>query len=434
MAKWNEKGVIFNRKGGEGGFTWNSRYFLLIIKLNDVFKMDDSISGQLAKLVLSEKNLKVYDELLQTVFFGNIKEEKIIAKDDIQLSLLFDLAENVGIKDDITDLAVLAFLHDKLNIVEELKTFASILASENIKMSDVPTVEAFLELISSFGLKDLEASVKALIESHDMFGLTDREPRQAVSDFMIGAIDDDDRAYDWLIPFGLRVDWGNTNIQIMPEAELTTIEMPGIDGSIVEDSVYKDRLFTIVAYSQDGLTTVEKEDLKSRLTQVLDATKHKTKKLTVQARGTSFDVRYQGQAEILDGPSFVKAQIPLHTPPYGYELFENDFSGSGLIDNGRGDAPLRPKHTITGPISYPSFTLGAINYVWNGEVPSGYSLVINHEDFTCYLEDSLGKKTNALASLSGNFQEIPPQKSMVLVANTATESHILTEWRCKVLW
>lgn len=434
MAKWNEKGVIFNRKGGEGGFTWNSRYFLLIIKLNDVFKMDDSISGQLAKLVLSEKTLKVYDELLHTVFFGNIKEEKIIAKDDIQLSLLSDLAENVGIKDDITDLAVLAFLHDKFNIVEELKTFASILASENIKMSDVPTVEAFFNLMSSFGLNDLESAVKAIIESYDMFGLTDREPRQAVSDFMIGAIDDDDRAYDWLIPFGLRVDWGNTNIQIMPEAELTTIEMPGIDGSIVEDSVYKDRLFTIVAYSQDGLTTVEKEDLKSRLTQVLDATKHKTKKLTVQARGTSFDVRYQGQAEILDGPSFVKAQIPLHTPPYGYELFENDFYGSGLIDNGRGDAPLRPKHTITGPISYPSFTLGAINYVWNGEVPSGYSLVINHEDFTCYLEDSLGKKTNALASLSGNFQEIPAQKSMVLVANTTTESHILTEWRCKVLW
>lgn len=434
MAKWNEKGVIFNRKGGEGGFTWNSRFFLLIIKLNDVFKMDDSISGQLAKLVLSEKKLKVYDELLQTVFFGNIKEEKIIAKDDIQLSLLFDLAENVGIKDEITDLAVLASLHDKFNIVEELKTFASILASENIKISDVPTVEAFFNLMSSFGLNDLEAAVKALIESHDMFGLTDREPRQAVSDFMIGAIDDDDRAYDWLIPFGLRVDWGNTNIQIMPEAELTTIEMPGIDGSIVEDSVYKDRLFTIVAYSQDGLTTVEKEDLKSRLAQVLDATKHKTKKLTVQARGTSFDVRYQGQAEILDGPSFIKAQIPLHTPPYGYELFENDFSGSGLIDNGRGDAPMRPKHTITGPISYPSFTLGAINYVWNGEVPSGYSLVINHEDFTCYLEDSLGKKTNALASLSGDFQEIPAQKSMVLVANTATESHILTEWRCKVLW
>lgn len=434
MAKWNVKVVIFNRKGGNGGFTWNSRTFLIILRINEVLKLNDKISENLARLILTDKTLSAYDSLFQTVFFGNIEEEKMIASDAIDLSLLFEISENLGIKDDITDLAVLAFLRDKFDLVEDLKTFANILESDNIKMEDIPTVEAFLELMSSFGMKDLKSAVEAIIESHDMFGLTDREPRQAVSDFMIGAIDNDDRAYDWLIPFGMRVDWGNTNIQIMPEAELTTIEMPGIDGSIVEDSVYKDRLFTIVAYSKDGLTTPEKEDLKSRLTQILDATKHKTKKLTVQARGTSFDVRYQGQAEILDGPSFVKATIGLHTPPYGYELFENDLSGSGLIDNGRGDAPLRTKHTITGPVSYPSFTLGAVNYVWNGVVPSGYKLVINHDLMTCYLEDNVGKKTNALANLSGDFQEIPPQKSVVLVANTATESHIFTEWRCKVLW
>lgn len=434
MAKWNEKGVIFNRKGGDGGFTWNSRNFLLILRMNEIFKTSDSISESLARMALSEKPLKVYDELVQTVFFGNIREEAIIAKDEVEISLLFDLAESVGLKDEITDLIVLAFLHEKYNLIEDVKTFADILANENINFKEIPTVEAFLELMSQFKMEDLRSTVEALLKAHDLFGMTDHEPRQAVSDFMIGAIDDDDRAYDWLIPFDMRVDWGNTKIQIMPEAELTTIEMPGIDGSIVEDSVYKDRLFTIVSYSQDGLTTYEKENLKSRLTQILDATKHQTKKLTVQARGTSFDVRYQGQAEILDGPSFVKATIPLHTPPYGYELFENELLGSGLIDNGRGDVPLRPRHTITGPISYPSFTLGAINYVWNGDVPSGQKLVIDHNMMTTYLEDDKGKRTNALASLSGQFQEIEKGKSMALVANTATESHIFTEWRCKVLW
>ncbi len=433
MAKWNEKGVIFNRKGGDGGFTWNSRYFLLILKLNETFKMNDSLSEHLARLALSEKSLKVYDELLQTVFFGNLSEEKFVMTDTPQLSLLFDLAENVGIKDDITDLAVLAFLHEKYNLVEDLNTFANILAQENIRMEEVQTVEAFLELISNFGMIDLRAAVEALIESHDMFGMTDHEPRQAVSDFMIGAIDNDDRAFDWLIPFGLRVDWGSTKIQIMPEAELTTIEMPGIDGSIVEDSVYKDRLFEIVAYSQDGLTIPEKENLKARLTQVLDATKHQTKKLTVQARGTSFDVRYQGQAEILDGPSFVRAQIPLHTPPYGKPLFSSSVSGSGLINN-QGDAPMGPVHKISGPITNPSFRLGAINYVWNGSVPSGYILVINHEDYTVYLQDNFGKKTNALASLTGQFQKIETGKSMVLVASPSTESHIVTEWETHVLW
>lgn len=434
MAEWNKKGVIFNRKGGQSGFTWNSQDFLLILKLNEAFKLVDTLSENLARLVLSEKGTKVYDELLQTVFFGKVPEEKLIASDSLQLSLLFELAENVGIKDDITDLAVLAFLHEKYNIIDDLNTFANILAEDNVNINDISTVEAFLELMSRFGMEDLKIAIQALVDTHDAFGMTDREPRQAVSDFMIGAIDNDDRAYDWLIPFGLRVDWGSTNIQIMPEAELTTIEMPGIDGSIVEDSVYKDRLFNIVAYSQDGLTTVEKEDLKARLTQVLDATKYTTKKLTVQARGTSFDVRYQGQAEILDGPSYIRAQIPLHTPPYGYELFENDLTGSGLIDNGRGDAPLRPKFTISGPVTNPSFKLGAINYRWNGTVSSGYKLIVDMGLMTCYLEDAVGKKTNALVNLTGEFQEIPKAESMVLVADANTEGHIFTEWRCRVLW
>lgn len=433
MAKWNQKGVIYNRKGGSGGFTWNSRKFLLILHLNDAFKLNDKISDNLARMVLSEKGLKVYDELMQTVFFGKIPEEKFGMTDSVDISLLFDLAENLHIKDDITDLAVLAFLHEKYGLVEDLKTFANILVADDVKMEDIPTVEAFLELMSRFGMDDLRTSIEALISTHDMFGITDHEPRQAVSDFMIGAIDNDDRAYDWLIPFGLRVDWATTKIQIMPEAELTTIEMPGIDGSIVEDSVYKDRLFEIVAYSQDGLTISEKETLKSRLTQVLDATKHQTKKLTVQARGTSFDVRYQGQAEILEGPSFIKLVAPLHTPPYGKPLFSSSLNGSGLINN-QGDAPMGPTHIITGPITNPSFRLGAFDYVWNGSIPSDYTLHINHEQYTCFLQDNFGKKTNALANLTGEFQWIEAGKSMVLVASPNTESHIQTEWEDHVLW
>lgn len=432
MAFWNS-GAIFNRQGKEAGFSWNSNKYLFIVQLHETLRANDRISSQLAMYILNDRSLQVYDTLLNFVFFDKMVE-RFSMDDKFSISLLFDLTEKIGIKDEISDLAVLAFLHEKLNVIEEIQILAQLLVDDKFDADDVTSVEAFLAVLDDFGLEDLRESILSLLEIHDSFGLTDHEPRQAISDFMIGAIDQDDRAYDWLIPFNMRVDWKGTKIQVMPEAELTSIEMPGSDGSIIEDTVYKDRLFSIVAFSEDGMTLHQKEDLKARITQILDSTKHQTKKLTVQARGTMFDVKYDGQATIESGPSYVKATVPLRTPPYGMSMFPYELYGSGLVSNIDGDTFLRPRHTITGPITNPSFKLGEITYIWNGTVPEGTSLVINHDKFTCYLIDNLGRKSNALAKLTGEFQKIDAGKSVALVADSNTEGHILTEWNTPVLW
>lgn len=432
MANWNS-GAIFNQNGANGGFSWNSKDYLFIIQLNEVFFMKENLSEILARHVLYEKGLAVYDILLHTVLFDKI-EESFSVKDNAAISILFELAEKIGLKDEITDLSVLAYLHDRLDIVEEIQILAQLVVDDKLSLKDDTSIEAFLKALDEFGLTELKQSILAYIETHDSFGLTDREPRQAISDFLIGAIEDDDRAYDWLIPFNMMVDWGSTKIQVMPEAEITSIEMPGIDGSIVADTVYKDRLFSIVAFSEDGMTLQQKEDLKARITQILDATKHKTKKLTVQARGTTFDVKYEGQADIESGPSFVKGTIPLQVGPYGYSMFPYELYGSGLVDNVNGDTMMRPKHTISGPITNPSFKLGTITYTWIGEVLQGTSLIINHDKYTCYTIDNFGKKKNVLSQLTGDFQEIGAGKSVVLVADDNTEGHILTEWKTPLLW
>lgn len=432
MANWNS-GAIFNAKGGEGGFSWNSKEYILILNLSEVIHIKETLSSVLARLVLTEKGLAVYDAILNAALFDKLTEE-IQLDDKLSISLLFKVAEKIGLKDEISDLAVLAYLHDRMDIVEEIQILAQLVAEDKFSLQDDTSIEAFLKTLDDFGLTELEQSVLAYIETHDSFGLTDHEPRQAISDFLIGAIEDDDRAYDWLIPFNMKVDWGNTKIQVMPEAEITSIEMPGIDGSIVADTVYKDRLFSIVAFSEDGMTLQQKEDLKARITQILDSTKHKTKKLTVQARGTTFDVKYEGQADIQSGPSFVKGTIPLQVTPYGYSMFPYELYGSGLVDNANGDTMMRPKHTISGPITNPSFKLGTVTYTWNGTVPAETSLVINHDKYTCYTIDNFGKKKNVLAQLTGDFQAIDAGKSVVLVADENTEGHILTEWVTPVLW
>lgn len=430
MPNWNS-GYLYNAGPEENGFFWNGATHLLVINIHEVMKTYDEITYNLAKYILSEKINLFYASILETVFFDN--PENLIAKDTSTTVTIFEIADSLGIKDEISNLLVLAYINDRQDIIDDVIAFTEILLEDKITIDEIPTIEALLEIMDNAGFEDLSKILGIVLNMYDSFALTDRDPKTAIADFMIGNTDEYDAAYDWLLPFGMMVDWATTTIQVMPEAELTTIEMPGIDGSIVEDSVYKDRLFQVVAFSQQGMTTPEKEEMKSKIAQILDETKRKSKKLTVQNRGVSFDVRYDGIANITEGPSYVKANIPFRASPYGYSQFENEVRGSGMVTN-NGDAPTGTIHTIKGPITNPSFILGSISYLWKGTVEENSTLVIDHDFLTCYYIESNGKKKNALANLTGKFQKVPARSSIILNADSIDPDQIITTWRDKILW
>lgn len=431
MADFN-KNSVYNQSKNNGGFFWNGAKYVELINLYDDVFVSDTIKLNSVKLILAEV-LFSKENLFQTISIGI--NETVNANDDMSFSVLFSILDSFGIQDDFINLVVHQYLQDKTALIEDVKQFVELVANDTIHVDDDVDIEAFLTELDNFNMKDLKSAVEVLIAAHDQFGLTDRAPKKAISDFVIGVASGLDTAYDWLIPFDMKLDWGNTDIQVMPEAELTAIEMPGIDGSIVEDTVYKDRLFTLVTYSEQGMTEIEKETLKSKITSILATTKSQTKKLVVQDRGIAFDVRYEGQANITEGPSYVKAEIPFRTGPYGYDFFEAELEGTGLIEN-RGDVPIGVKTTIYGPISNPSFTMGAITYRYNGYVSAGSSLVLDHGMLTCYLVSNSGKKTNVLANLSpsNSFQKIPAKSSVVLNANYDVAGRMITTWKNKILW
>lgn len=431
MPNWNS-GYVFNRNADEFGFFWNGADYLLMINLHETLSSVDNLSLKLARLVLNEKFDDVYEQIVISALTKVNEDFKL--EDEMSYGTLFYLADSFGIKDEFSDLIVLAFLHDKIDIIEQAKVLSTYLSmSDNINVADITSVDALLNIVDELGLEDLFHSLKFILTMHDGFNMTDRSPRAAISDFIIGVQDELDKAYDWFIPFGMKVDYGETQIQVIPQAELTTIEMPGIDGSIVEDTVYKDRLFQIVTYSELGLTIQEKEELKGKITDILNSTKNKAKKLTIQDRGVSFDVRYEGKADITEGPSFVKSSIPLRVGAYGYDTFEQEVIGSGLILN-NGDAPLGVRHTIDGPITNPTFQMGEITYKYVGTIQTGYSLIIDQNLLTCYLKNPNGIKKNAMSNFSGKFQKIPARTSVALNAGVGLETKLKTEWRNRVLW
>lgn len=440
MANWNSNGY-WNRGIEDGGFIWNTDKLFTIKHISEPLYVSDKDTDTLdalkliVRVALKENPIKFFDKVDPFAFYDTpfLHDAFYFEEPTPKVSLLFFVAEDIGIKDEITEFIAMLYLEEKFQLLEDLKLLVELFSDDVFGVTDFQDLFAFYEYMERFQLFDLELELKAFIEYYEKFGLTDHDPRTAVSDFMIGAIDVDDRAYDWLIPFGLKVDWGNTKVQVMPEAELTTVEIPGVDGTVVEDTTYRDRIFNIVAFSEQGFTTSQKEEIKKKIDRILDSTKHQTKKFTIQASGVSFDVKYSGQADIVEGPSYIKATIPLHTPPYGYDMFPYELIGNGLIWN-NGDTFLYPVHRISGPVSNPGFKLGEVDYRWSGYVSSGSTLVVDHGNKTVYIEDDFGKKKNAMTGFSGKFQSIPVDGSMVLTADANTVNHIKTEWRNNLLY
>ena len=424
------KSLKYNFSIPDGGATYNSAGIEVLVNLFETLKFLDSHGKVIVQRLITEK-ISLSD-FVEWFVFQN-ESEYFYLDETINNFALFDLIENQGVSDIFSNLLISLFLLDKQNAVDEIRQLNAIIEEkERFDISEFPEIKALVEIADQYGLNEAE-KILAYISQFDTVRATDREPRKAVSDFVIGQVEDYDRAFDWIIPFDMKVNWRDSSIQVMPQTESSYIDMPEKDGSIIENTIYKNRLFSIVAYSELGLSIAEKEQLKRDIAQILDATKNSPKKLTFMASDTSFDVQYSGSADITEGPSFVKATIPFESGPYGYPLFEKEVLGTGLLVND-GDADSGCIHKISSGAVNPSFQMGTITYKWSGTVPANTTLYIDHNNYTCYLETVEGTRTNVIDKLTGEFQTIPKASSVAITAFGNTGDYLTTTLKEKILW
>lgn len=424
------KSLKYNFSISDGGATYNSAGIEVLVNLFETLKFLDSNGKVIAQRLITER-ISLPD--FMSWFILQEEQEHFHFEESHKYSALFDLIDNQGVSDVFSNLLISLFLLDKQQTVDEIRELNAIIEKEQVfDFTDTPIIEALVEIADEYGLEEAE-KIFAFLTRFDSVRVTDKEPRKAVSDFMIGQIEDYDKAFDWIIPFDMKVNWRDSSIQVMPQTESTYIDMPEKDGSIIENTIYKNRLFSIVAYSELGLSIYEKEQLKREIAQILDATKNSPKKLTFMASDTSFDVQYSGSAEITEGPSFVKATIPFEAGAYGYPLFEQEVLGTGLLVND-GDADSGCVHKISSGAVNPSFQLGTITYTWEGTVPEDTTLYIDHNNYTCYLETVKGTRTNVIDKFTGEFQTIPKASSIAITALGNTGDYLVTKLKEKILW
>lgn len=420
----------YNRKINNGGIGYNSIGYVKTVYINESISVEESVPTINAAYRFSDR---FYATDIPHVFALISRNEVLEVIDPkVSVSLLIKAEESFSIGEfgEPTITAEIISL-DKFAFTEKKNIVAMIVKNEDIGGYDLYNIHAYFEKKETISVEDIK-NLYALIIRHDSLGAADKQPRTAVSDFLIGHIDNADTAYDWFYPLEFMVDWRASNIQYVPQSESNYIEMQGVDGAIPENTVYKNRQFSIVGYSVDGLSILQKEEIKKQIARTLDATKNETKKLTFQAADIAFDVKYSGLADIQDGPSFIKVTVPLEGSPYAYPLFDNIVYGSGLIIND-GQADVGVVHEISEGAVNPSWKVGEITYTWKGTVPRGSKLIVDNEAYICYL-DSAGKKTNAITQLTGDFQKIPKESSVPIQCYGNTAQYMTTQIKERVVW
>jgi len=436
VANYNS-GKIYNKMANAGGALYNSATYVITFRLNDFFNAGDAVTRLLAISVIYETPRLSDAIMLSTRYM--LTEQLEFAQDQIRSYALFRVADTLKITDAVSAMVCSLLVSDRFKMLDSVSRLATLLqATESVKLNEITSVCALIRTIDSFGMSDLAEFIKAVFAIRDTALATDTDPKTAIADFIIGdptqvGEGDKDAAFDWIMPFGLMMDWSQSVIPRAPEAESDEIQIAGVDGETLEHTRYRNRQFKVVAWSEDDLSQAEKDALVRQITEILDATKNETKTLTFARTGVSFDVKYDGELGVEEGPSFLRAIIPLTASAYGYNRFEKQLNGSGLIQNS-GIARVGVINRIAGECENPSFSLGDVDIVWNGTVPAGSNLYIDHGKEVCYLEDSFGNKTNARQYLSGEFVKIPAGGTIIITANDCTEEHLVTTWFDRFLW
>ena len=437
MANYNS-GFVYNKLPADGGFIYNSGVYVVTFRISDGFYASDAVTRLSCISVVYEPAMLADAPIMSTRYL--LTDEMEFGDSQATARAMFRVTESLKITDAVSAMLASLLVTDRFKMLDSISRLATLISkTETAAFRDLTTVRALIRTIDSFGMSDLAEFIRAIIAIRDTAFMSDTDPKTAIADYLIGDPaqvgegDSLDAAFDWIMPFGMMVDWSNSSFPRAPEAESDEIQIAGVDGETLEHTRYRNRPFKVVAWSEDDLSQTEKDALVRQITEILDATKNESKTLTFARTGVSFDVKYDGEMTVEEGPSFVRATIPLNASAYGYNRFEKQVNGSGLVQNA-GIARVGVVNRIEGECVNPSFSMGDVDISWAGTVPTGSYLFIDHGKEVCYLQDSFGVKTNARQHLNGEFVKIPVGGTIIITANDCTEQHLVTTWYDKFLW
>ena len=180
---------------------------------------------------------------------------------------------------------------------------------------------------------------------------------------------------DILEPIGLKV--ADIKIDILPQTKDNEEEIPGRHGSIDFGTTLGKRLAELTVFTPDGLSFLEKEELKRECARYFNPMAGEKKLVIVKDPSIYYNVKYSGKISLDNYPSWFSFVLPFKmNNPFKYSTIQKVHTGNGnLVNNGSFETGLIIE--IEGPVSSVSFSVGGETLSYSESIGIGSKLVVD---------------------------------------------------------
>lgn len=184
--------------------------------------------------------------------------------------------------------------------------------------------------------------------------------------------------------------------ELMPQTRNTTEEIPGRHGEIDFGSEFKARAIELHVATLDGLTALQKEQLKRTIAKYLNPVSGTKKLVFLDDIDVQYEVKYAGKIDLTKYADWMEFTIPFKMcQPFIESREWHIQTGAGVIVNsGTFETPILIE--IPGPATNPTVSIGTSIISYIGTIASGQTLVIDTGAQTAKIGSS-----NMIANVSG---------------------------------
>ena len=225
------------------------------------------------------------------------------------------------------------------------------------------------------------------------------------------------------------IDFNESSIPTMPEAVESSVRAAGRDGDIVLNTTYEPISFSIVCYTQDGLTLEEKVKCESDVNRFLNEIKNKTARFAIEKDSKFYNVKYNAALTTINYPAHLKFSIPLKSS----DSYAKDIEDKKIIGNGTATSntvrDVGALFTINGPAITPIISLNDYSMEYNMDILEGSKVEIDSSRSTITNVNAEGVRTNVMKYYNHQFPKIENGENILKVlSGIDNASQVEVKW------
>jgi predicted phage tail component-like protein len=214
--------------------------------------------------------------------------------------------------------------------------------------------------------------------------------------------------------------------ELMPQTRDNTEEVPGKHGEIDFGSELRARMLELHVATDDGLSPLQKEQLKRTMAKYLNPVAGTKKMVFLDDIDVEYEVKYSGKIDLTKYTDWMEFTIPFKMcNPFIGSTVEHIQTGTGVIVNaGTFETPILIE--IPGLATSPSISVGTSVISYTSTIAAGQTLVIDTATQTAKIGS-----INAIAQVTGDIDVMLEPGANISVIPSVSSA--IVRWKDKYL-